>query len=235
MSDCCAWKGLLKDLHEHEKVCGYKKITCPVEGCAHQCRRNDLDGHLSGMGMIVHMNLMKQSIVNGCEEKMKVMESEALHRERLIKSNCNEQIKKVEARCNEKVKALKWSLIQTRYINDCRSWVEYKPDALFDVSIWQIKTGPCPRKIVGLLCEIPGPLGSAWEGARIPMMLRYVSERASSPPQCLFPKDFFHVNVSSNGLISLSTLIETREDGLQRQRCQKYSSLCNKCLAIPHL
>lgn len=100
--------------------------------------------------------------------------------------------------------------LQMRYINDYRAWIEYKPDALYDVSVYQIleKSVRYP-KITGLLCYIPGPTGSPWEGARIPMTLRYNDTDAyRRQPKCKMPAGLFHTNVYPSGTVCVHTLNE---------------------------
>ena len=60
---------------------------------------------------------------------------------------------------------------------------------------------------MGLLCYIPGPKDSAWEGAKIPMLLRYRGG-AHQPPICKFPPGFFHTNVYPSGTACVSTVNE---------------------------
>ena len=95
----------------------------------------------------------------------------------------------------------------TRYVNDCRNWIEHKPDALFDVRIYQIKKSQMARHLVtGLICYIPGPTGSSWEGAMIPMVLRH--KMAMQPPRCRFPAGFFHPMIYPSGTVCLDILNE---------------------------
>jgi len=64
----CEWKGQLKDLKEHEKVCMHEVIECETEGCDHKCKRKDMESHLSGTTSIMkHLTL-------SYEHKMKQME-----------------------------------------------------------------------------------------------------------------------------------------------------------------
>jgi hypothetical protein len=59
-SDGCGWVGKCESLHDHEKVCQFKLVTCEIEGCDHQCRRKDMASHLSD-DIICHMKLMRES------------------------------------------------------------------------------------------------------------------------------------------------------------------------------
>jgi hypothetical protein len=88
----------------------------------------------------------------------------------LISKSYNKNIKSMESRISN----LEAQELQMKYVNDCRAWMEYKPDALYDVEIYQIRENKWKDTgLMGLMCYIPGPEGSVWEGARIPMKLRY--------------------------------------------------------------
>eukprot|EP01083_Nonionella_stella_P210322 761535_1 len=101
-----------------------------------------------------------------------------------------------------------------KFVNDCRGWIEFKPDALFDFKIHQIRKKELGIErgesyITGLLCGIPGPTGTDWEGSLIPLTIRYnhlAPRLVNSPPQCRFHKKFFHVNVTGSGSVVISTL-----------------------------
>jgi len=69
----CTWTGRCEDFHNHDKACEFKIITCDLDGCDHECRRKDMDSHLSGGGFLRHMNLMKQSITASYDSKMEAM------------------------------------------------------------------------------------------------------------------------------------------------------------------
>jgi hypothetical protein len=60
--DGCGWVGKIESLHDHEKVCQFKLVTCDIEGCGHQCRRKDMTTHnISGDGLIRHVKLLRDS------------------------------------------------------------------------------------------------------------------------------------------------------------------------------
>lgn len=154
-----------------------------------------MDSHISsGAGILTHMELMK----TGYENRMKAMEQKF-----------DDKIANIQSECDEKVKDLDLGMKHFRYVNDCRSWIEYKPDALIDFSIHQIKSNQYSSRIAKLLCGIPGPTGSEWEGSKIPMTLDYT--RAHGPPKCKFPAGFFHPNIYPSGTIYVSTLDESIE------------------------
>ena len=204
----CNWKGPLKDLNNHkENVCPFKVVTCSVGGCDHTCFRKDMESHISG-GFITHMKLMQREN----DTKMKRMEQSMNSKIKHVQSECDKKLIKVQAECDEKIKDLETQMQHSRYISDCREWLEHKPDALIDFSIYMIrerKRWSC-SSIVGLLCYIPGPKDTAWEGAKIPMLLRY-SGGAHKAPHCRFPAGFFHTNVYPSGTVCVSTVNE--EDG----------------------
>ena len=115
-TDCCNWKGPLKDLKHHENnECGYKVVTCSVDGCTHSCLRKDMNSHISSpTGILLHMKLMAESY----DEKIKS-----------VQSACDKKVKQLEDRMTTASNHLK-------YENDCRIWKESKPDALFDFSMY---------------------------------------------------------------------------------------------------
>jgi len=191
-NNCCNWKGPLKDLKRHEDhECGYKTVTCSIVGCEHICLRKDMESHLSGGGLVTHMALLQKEY----DIKMKQMEQK-----------CDKKIAKVQSECEEKIKRLeRQTFIKSRYIHDCRNWIENKPDALSDFSVYSMGI---KHHEYGLLCYIPGPQGSAWEGARIPMRLTYNNGGVDKPPTCKFPGGFFHMNVHPSGTICVNTINE---------------------------
>jgi len=204
-TNCCNWKGPLKDLKRHEDhECGFKTATCSIVGCEHTCLRKDMESHLSGgAGLITHMALMQKDH----DEKITLMQNDYDRKMKRMEQKCDTKIAKVKSECEGKIKLLeKHTLVKSRYIHDCRNWIENKPDALSDFSVYSVGG----RYEHGLLCYIPGPQGSAWEGARIPMRLIYSNRGVDKPPKCKFPKGFFHVNVYPSGTISVSTINEER-------------------------
>lgn len=173
----CDWKGTVKDLKDHEKVCRFTLITCKVEGCEHACKRKDMERHLSsGTGMLKHMGLTY-------ENKMEAMQ------------------RKYEAKMEELESKMRMESNHMRYSNDCRDWIEHNRsnDLPFSFKVHQIRAGNVAgTPISGLLCEI------VWKGGRIPMMLRYKS--VMYPPICVFPRGFFHINVHPGGTLLPSGL-----------------------------
>jgi ubiquitin-protein ligase len=78
----------------------------------------------------------------------------------------------------------------------CRKWMERKPDALFDFVVYRKKSGLTTR----LLCGIPGPKRTHWEGGLFPVLMTWFSD-PDLPPMCEYPRNFHHVNVSPSGKI----------------------------------
>jgi ubiquitin-conjugating enzyme E2 I len=191
--DVCTWTGECKDLHKHEEECEFKMVKCTIKGCFHECIRKDMSKHLSGDGLLRHLNLMEQAHDKKIAEMQKLFE---------------EQVGDMKKR----IESLEHDEIQMRYINDCRAWI--KTDALDEFTIYQIRDKKRYQwsnensPITGLLCYIPGPKGSDWEDARIPMTLRYRSYRMQKPPHCKVPGGFFHVHAYPSGTIYDPTLSE---------------------------
>lgn len=117
-----------------------------------------MNRHLSGDGLIPHMCLMqssiaaryekkidemKQSITKSYEKKIDNMQKKltASHAKELdemkqqISESYNKNIKSMESRISN----LEAQELQMKYVHDCRAWMEYKPDALYDVEIYQIR------------------------------------------------------------------------------------------------
>ncbi|KAL3797566.1 hypothetical protein ACHAWO_012580 [Cyclotella atomus] len=176
-----------------------QSYQCDLEGCDHECPRKDMNRHLSGDGLIRHMSLMQSSIAARYEEKIDEMKQD---------------IKSMKTRISD----LEAHELQMKYVNDCRAWIEYKPDALYDVEIYQIreKRGQWQYStdlITGLMCYIPGPEGSAWDGARIPMILRDTPSWRGhpKPPKCQVKVGLFHANAYPSGTVSVSTINEEND------------------------
>jgi ubiquitin-protein ligase len=85
-------------------------------------------------------------------------------------------------------------LVHAQLSSFCRKWMERKPDALFDFVIYRKKTGLTTQ----LLCGVPGPKRTAWEGGLFPVLMTWYSD-PDLPPRCKYPKGFIHLNVFSSG------------------------------------
>lgn len=215
----CNWKGQLKDLKDHESVCGYKIVPCTVDGCTHTCRRRDIESHLSsGTGMMMHMDLKLSAMEQRHKTDMRLMELEMERkyeskiqqlrydiRELTYKAEDAEyNVKDAERKCKD----MRMEANHTRYLNDCSNWIEYvrvngdKP-WVSDISVYAVRKledavrrkGPISHNhpITGLLCTL------YCGGSTYPLMVRHKS--AMEPPCCTFPHDFFHLNVCPGGYL----------------------------------
>jgi ubiquitin-protein ligase len=88
------------------------------------------------------------------------------------------------------------------YVNNfCRRWIEHKPDALQEFVVYR------DRNSKNLLCGVPGPGNTSWEGGLFPVIVRF-PDSFDHPPLCQFPPRFHHVNVTPAGTVCMSTLNE---------------------------
>jgi ubiquitin-protein ligase len=78
----------------------------------------------------------------------------------------------------------------------CRKWIERKPDALFDFVVYRKQIGLTTQ----LLCGVPGPKRTAWEGGLFPLLMTWGSD-PDLPPKCKYPKGFLHVYVYPSGTL----------------------------------
>jgi hypothetical protein len=73
----CDWTGQCKDLIKHEDDCGFKIIKCDIEGCDHECRRQDMIQHHSCAGSLrCHLKLMHQTVTSSYKNEMQVMKQD---------------------------------------------------------------------------------------------------------------------------------------------------------------
>ena len=116
----------------------------------------------------------------------------------------NEPIKH-HASSHDSIEAM---FVHRRLMDFCRSWMRQKPDALYDFVVYRPKIdqsmSSSNTNINRLLCGIPGPKRTGWDGGLFPVLVEWSG--ADVPPTCCFPEDFHHANVKSSGLVSLSTL-----------------------------
>ena len=98
----CTWSGKCQDLQTHENTCQFKIVTCSIDGCNHECPRRDMAAHLSGGGLVLHMNLMKQSITASYENKIQDMKHQMEISWECEKRQSSAQIKSLE----KKIKVL---------------------------------------------------------------------------------------------------------------------------------
>lgn len=65
-----------------------------------------------------------------------------------------------------------------------------KPDGSVDLMHWK--------------CMIPGKSATPWEKGLFPLDLEFSEAYPSKPPECKFPRGFFHPNVYPSGKVCLS-------------------------------
>ena len=75
-------------------------------------------------------------------------------------------------------------------IGFCRQWALFRPTALREFVIYRPKS---TARISSLLCGVPGPRRTPWEGGLFPVHITWT--RLYSPPTCKYPRHFFHENV----------------------------------------
>ncbi|KAL7530884.1 hypothetical protein ACHAXR_003732 [Thalassiosira sp. AJA248-18] len=105
---------------------------------------------------------------------------------------------------NESIQAM---FVHQHLMDFCRSWIQRKPDALYDFVIYRPKIGQSSSSsndINKLLCGIPGPRRTGWDGGMFPVLMEWSD--INMPPKCMFPAEFHHANVKPSGLVSMTTL-----------------------------
>jgi Ubiquitin-conjugating enzyme/Zinc finger, C3HC4 type (RING finger) len=176
----CCWTGKLSEWKSHLKNdCDYHPVNCCVAGCPYVGARKEMDQH-NRDSMSAHMDLMLSSKVN-------VIRSE-------IKEEYDEKLRTLEKRLRDE-------MLNSYLVNVCRQWMIRKPDALFDFVMYRPKKTP----ITKLLCGIPGPTRTPWEGGIFPVLMLFPPGNLG-PPKCKLPKGFFHVNIYASGMVRLSDL-----------------------------
>ncbi|KAL3788691.1 hypothetical protein HJC23_001890 [Cyclotella cryptica] len=122
-----------------------------------------------------------------------------------LRSNLEaEESTQLRASHNLHKQAIQAMFVHQHILDFCRSWVKHKPDALFDFVIYRPKLHKFPE-IKKIMCGIPGPKRTDWEGGVYPVILEWSD--VNLPPDCKFPKAFHHANVCPNsGSVYLSTL-----------------------------
>ena len=100
----CDWKGQLKDLKDHEKVCDFKIVACNVNGCEHRCKRKDMASHHSSpTGMMMHQELRH-------ENNMKSMELRYESKMKFIELKHENDIKEMGLRYENNIEAVQLAL-----------------------------------------------------------------------------------------------------------------------------
>ena len=93
--------------------------------------------------------------------------------------------------------------VHQRIVDFCRIWIRSKPDALCDFVVYRPKEAQSCQ-INKIMCGIPGPKRTDWEGGLYPVLLEWSD--VNLPPLCRFPKHFHHANVCpATGAAMLST------------------------------
>lgn len=114
-----------------------------------------------------------------------------------------EKSKQFEDQQNQNVRAVREMFVNQYIIDFCRSWIKSKPDALHDFIVYRPKVQR-DRRINKIMCGLPGPKRTDWEGGLYPVLLEWSD--VDLPPICKFPKDFHHANVCpTSGAVMLST------------------------------
>ena len=204
----CAWTGPLRDLDEHRKSCEHAIVACAIEGCNHECKRKDMEAHLSGgASLLSHIQLMQASHDARHEEAIQALKTKYESR---IKS-----LEKTNTQYDSRIKSLEEAVtiraIHDKCAKECRRWIDYRPDALHGFKVYPLYVtnainGHLNRHMMeGFECHIPGPANTPWEGAtlRAKVVYKYDWE---SPPHCQFVPPLFHMNVYPSGTICVSTI-----------------------------
>jgi ubiquitin-protein ligase len=179
----CPWTGRLLDWPAHSKSeCALETVNCTVAGCDFRCARKDFGQH-SIDNTMQHMQLMVS------------VETEKL------RSEFDTKILALQAEHDSKVQTLKAEskneLVHAQLSSFCRKWMERKPVALFDFVVCRKNIGLTTQ----LLCGVPGPKRTMWEGGLFPVLMTWDSD-PHLPLKCKYPEGFYHLNVYASGLIS---------------------------------
>ena len=184
----CNWIGKVCDWELHaQRDCPLYIVTCSVIGCSYTCPRKDLQQH-----QIDYMTQHCNSIV---DSKLLQLENKFLRQ----RTEYELQLQQVEIKS-------RLDLVHYHLTNICRSWCEHRPKALDGfllcrprIVYYPYNTEPHAR-MNKLLCGIPGPTNTPWEGGILPLLLTW--QDVHRPPICQFPAGFYHANVfKSTGAI----------------------------------
>jgi ubiquitin-conjugating enzyme E2 I len=91
----------------------------------------------------------------------------------------------------------------------------------------------CDANTPQLVCGVPGPVGSSWEGGIFPVTMVFPLEYPMLPPKVQLPKGFFHVNVYPSGTMSQSVLIKD-EDWTPSITVKEILRICQRSLIDPN-
>ena len=184
----CNWIGKVCDWELHaQRDCPLYIVTCSVIGCSYTCARKDLQQH--------QIDYMTQHCNNIVDSKLLQLENK-LARQR---TEYELQVQQLETKS-------RLDLVHYHLTNICRSWCEHRPKALDGfllcrprIVYYPYNTEPHAR-MNKLLCGIPGPTNTPWEGGILPLLLTW--QDVHRPPICQFPAGFYHANVfKSTGAI----------------------------------
>lgn len=118
-----------------------------------------------------------------------------------IKVLVDKELAKIQLKSSLEAENVKAMFVNRHIIEFCSSWMKVKPDALFDFVVYRPKSNEQINKI---MCGIPGPKRTDWEGGLYPVLLEW--NNVNLPPNCKFPKHFHHANVCPlTGVPMLST------------------------------
>jgi ubiquitin-protein ligase len=187
-NDDCTWTGKLADWSAHSKSeCPLGIVRCTVIGCDFRCARKDLGQHTID-NTIKHLQLMVSAETENLRSEfdMKIL---------ALKAEQNSLVQTLKAESKEE-------LVHAQLSSFCRKWMERKPDALFDFVAYRKKTGLTTQ----LLCGVPGPKRTAWEGGLFPVLMTWKTD-LDLPPNCKYPPGFYHYNVYPSGTICCASLI----------------------------
>jgi ubiquitin-conjugating enzyme E2 I len=134
------------------------------------------------------------------DNTMKHLQSMVSAETEKLRSEFDTKILALQAEYDSQVQTLKAEpqigLVHVQLSSFCRKWMERKPDALYDFVVYRKKTGLTTQ----LLCGVPGPKRTAWEGGLFPVLMTWDTD-PDLPPKCKYPKGFFHVNVYPSGAL----------------------------------
>lgn len=182
----CEWTSKVAECESHRKNdCGMQTIQCEVRGCDFQCLRKDMIHHVtSEEGIKAHVdNYVAERIAEiGAEVENEVT---CKVKEVLLTQWLCQEIERAVTEKQRIRDALHFHLIAF-----CRQWVHFRPAALRDFVVYRPSS---TARVSSLLCGIPGPTRTPWEGGLFPVHITWSG--LDSPPTCKYPRHFHHVNV----------------------------------------
>lgn len=204
----CPWRGKLCDWEAHSlNDCQLRRLKC--EWCPFEGRPNELRQHMmqsSDLHMKIAMERMGKEFEGKLKQEMKKLRTtldlqlhrrdremqadiDALHSE--FATKLQQEIVKVTKECEQRVAENNIHMYLSTF---CRHWMACQPDVLQEFVVYR----PTRLPITMLLCGIPGPNNSHWEGGLFPVVIQWSDMK--QPPRCFFPMQFHHVNCYDSGL-----------------------------------